>query len=207
MPETLLLVYEKVDTKKKFDKANVVKQCLLIAGYPFRERIVSSSEWPEYKANGAFLQIDGKSHPLRQVNAILRYCGRLTGLYPSDPYEGMMCDEICEAIWWFQELLEDYVEEPGEKEAFIRDIEGKVNMYEEQLFLLGDHLYICDLVLAGLIQWSQTVENPSISPNMFTHLTKARTVRDFTKNHPNIVNGEYLLANSSGNEIEHTFDQ
>lgn len=42
------------------------------------------------------LEIDGVT--ITQCNAITRYVGRLTNLYPSDPYKALLCDEIMEAV-------------------------------------------------------------------------------------------------------------
>jgi glutathione S-transferase len=42
------------------------------------------------------LYIDGK--PLAQSNAICRYIGKLTDLYPSDPWQAALCDEILDTV-------------------------------------------------------------------------------------------------------------
>jgi glutathione S-transferase len=42
------------------------------------------------------LYVDGK--PLAQSNAICRYVGKLTDLYPSDPWQAALCDEILDTV-------------------------------------------------------------------------------------------------------------
>lgn len=42
------------------------------------------------------LEIDGQT--ITQCNAITRYVGKLTNLYPTDAYKALLCDEIMEAV-------------------------------------------------------------------------------------------------------------
>ena len=35
---------------------------------------------------------------LAQSNAINRYVGKITDLYPSDPWQAALCDEVMEAV-------------------------------------------------------------------------------------------------------------
>jgi len=42
------------------------------------------------------LEVDGKE--LAQSNAIGRYVGKLTGLYPSDAWQAALCDETMDAV-------------------------------------------------------------------------------------------------------------
>ena len=42
------------------------------------------------------LEVDGET--LAQSNAINRYVGKLTDLYPQDPWQAALCDEVMEAV-------------------------------------------------------------------------------------------------------------
>src|SRR4029077_13469699 len=42
------------------------------------------------------LEVDGKT--VSQSNAINRYVGKLADLYPSDPWQAALCDEVMEAV-------------------------------------------------------------------------------------------------------------
>jgi len=42
------------------------------------------------------LHVDGVQ--ITQSDAILRYAGKLAGLYPSDPYQALLCDEVLSAV-------------------------------------------------------------------------------------------------------------
>jgi glutathione S-transferase len=74
---------------------------LSIGGIPFEDDRVAPSDWPARKADTPFgalpvLEVDGQT--LAQSNAINRYVGKLTDLYPSDPWQAALCDEVMEAV-------------------------------------------------------------------------------------------------------------
>ena len=60
-----------------------------------------SPDWEHRKAHTPFgalpvLEVDGQK--LAQSNAINRYVGKITDLYPSDPWQAALCDEVMEAV-------------------------------------------------------------------------------------------------------------
>jgi prostaglandin-H2 D-isomerase / glutathione transferase len=62
---------------------------------------VPPSEWERRKPNTPFgtlpvLEVDGQT--LAQSNAINRYVGKLTDLYPTDAWQAALCDEVMEAV-------------------------------------------------------------------------------------------------------------
>jgi glutathione S-transferase len=62
---------------------------------------VPPSEWERRKPNTPFgalpvLEVDGQT--LAQSNAINRYVGKLTDLYPTDAWQAALCDEAMEDI-------------------------------------------------------------------------------------------------------------
>jgi prostaglandin-H2 D-isomerase / glutathione transferase len=64
----------------------------------FEEHKVEFAEWPALKATMPFgqlpvLTIDGKTH-ISQSGAILRYVGRLGGLYPTHPVDAALVDMV-----------------------------------------------------------------------------------------------------------------
>jgi glutathione S-transferase len=74
---------------------------LSIGGIPFEDDRVAPSNWPSRKADTPFgalpvLEVDGKT--VSQSNAINRYVGKLADLYPSDPWQAALCDEVMEAV-------------------------------------------------------------------------------------------------------------
>ena len=74
---------------------------LSIGGIAFEDDRVPPSEWGRRKDVTPFgalpvLELDGQV--VAQSNAINRYVGRLTDLYPSDPWQAALCDEAMEAV-------------------------------------------------------------------------------------------------------------
>ncbi len=74
---------------------------LFIGGLEFEDRRVAFSEWPALKPKMPFhalpvLEVDGKV--LTQSNSINRFVGKLAGLYPHDPWQASLCDEVMDAI-------------------------------------------------------------------------------------------------------------
>lgn len=74
---------------------------MFMGGIEFEDRRVPLAEWPAVKEETPFhavpvLEVDGKT--LTQSNAINRYVGKLAGLYPSDPWQAALCDEVMDAI-------------------------------------------------------------------------------------------------------------
>jgi glutathione S-transferase len=74
---------------------------LTIGGVAFEDRRVALTDWRGLKSEmplGALpvLEVDG--YPLTQSNAINRYVGHLTGLYPTDPWQATLCDETMDSV-------------------------------------------------------------------------------------------------------------
>ena len=72
---------------------------LSIGGIAFEDDRVQPSDWERGKADTPFgalpvLEVDGQT--LAQSNAINRYVGKLTDLYPSDAWQAALCDEVME---------------------------------------------------------------------------------------------------------------
>ena len=74
---------------------------LSIGGIPFEDDRVAPSDWQRRKLDTPFgalpvLDVDGQT--LAELNAINRYVGTLTDLYPSDAWQAALCDEVMEAV-------------------------------------------------------------------------------------------------------------
>ena len=74
---------------------------LSMGGIPFDDDRVAPSDWTARKPDTPFgalpvLEVDGQT--LAQSNAINRYVGKLTDLYPPDPWQAALCDEVMEAV-------------------------------------------------------------------------------------------------------------
>lgn len=74
---------------------------LSIGGIPFTDERIAPRDFGPLKLGFPFgtlpvLTVDGER--ISQSNAINRYVGQLTGLYPSDPVAAAHCDEVMEAL-------------------------------------------------------------------------------------------------------------
>jgi glutathione S-transferase len=81
-------------------RAEPARIALHMGGIPFDDDRISFQEFGAQRENFPFrcvpvAEIDG--HVVSQSNAINRYVGKLTGLYPEDPFQAMFCDEVMEA--------------------------------------------------------------------------------------------------------------
>ena len=96
MPK-LKLIYFDLDV----GRGEPARLAMVVGGVPFEDYRFPFSEWPSLRDSTPFravpvLEIDGA--PLSQSNAILRYVGKLGGLYPEDPLQAAYCDEVMDAV-------------------------------------------------------------------------------------------------------------
>lgn len=82
-------------------RGEVPRLALSIAGIAFEDERVSFADWEALKPKTPFgavpvLAVNGET--VAQSNAINRYVGRLTGLYPDDFWQAALCDETMDAV-------------------------------------------------------------------------------------------------------------
>lgn len=70
---------------------------LAIGGIAFEDHRFSYPEFAEVRKATPFgqvptLHVDGVQ--ITQCDSILRYAGKLAGLYPTDPFQALLCDEV-----------------------------------------------------------------------------------------------------------------
>lgn len=78
-------------------RAEPVRLALHIGGVAFEDYRFAPVDFAEVRKSTPFgqvptLQVDGMQ--VTQCDAILRYAGRLAGLYPADAYQALLCDEV-----------------------------------------------------------------------------------------------------------------
>jgi glutathione S-transferase len=82
-------------------RAEPARLALCIGGIAFDDKRFSFSEFAEVRKSTPFgqvptLHVDGVL--ITQSDAITRYVGRLTGLYPTDAFQALLCDEVLSAV-------------------------------------------------------------------------------------------------------------
>ncbi len=108
------------------------------------------------------LEKDGEI--LAQSNAINRYVGRLTNLYPSDPWQAALCDETMEAVEDITSKIAATMFLSDEQKKAQRKalVEGPFPLYLARLqqrleahggrYFAGDRLSVADLKVFVLIR-------------------------------------------------------
>lgn len=78
-----------------------IRLAMFLGKLDFHDNRFPFSDFAEVRQStplGQVPTLELKGETITQCNAITRYVGRLTNLYPSDPYQALKCDEIMEAI-------------------------------------------------------------------------------------------------------------
>jgi len=78
-----------------------IRLALHIGGVDFDDVRLTGAQFKELRQSFRFralpvLEIDGRQ--ITQSNAILRYVGKLVGLYPTDDLQALYCDEALDAV-------------------------------------------------------------------------------------------------------------
>ena len=133
---------------------------LSMGGVPFEDDRVPFSDWERRKPDTPFgtlpmLERDGQI--LAQSNAINRYVGNLTNLYPSDPWQAALCDETMEAVEDISSMIVATLFLPDEEKKAQRKVlvEGPLPFYLTRLqrrlderggqYFAGERLSVADL--------------------------------------------------------------
>jgi prostaglandin-H2 D-isomerase / glutathione transferase len=133
---------------------------LSIGGIAFEDDRVPFSDWERRKPDTPFgtlptLERDGQT--VAQSNAINRYVGKLTDLYPSDPWQAALCDETMEAVEDINSMIVATLFLPQEEKKVQRKtlVEGPLPFYLTRLqrqleerggqYFAADRMSVADL--------------------------------------------------------------
>ncbi|MGH7900003.1 MAG: glutathione S-transferase [Candidatus Binatia bacterium] len=133
---------------------------LAIGGIAFEDDRVAFAEWGRRKASTPFgalpvLEVDGEI--VAQSNAINRYVGKLADLYPADPWQAALCDEVMDAVEEIGRTIEATFDLPEEEKRTRRQalVDGPITLYLTRLerrleaqgggYFAGDRLSVADL--------------------------------------------------------------
>jgi len=172
---------------------------LFMGGVLFEDDRVAMADWPERKAGTPFgsvpvLLADGKT--LTQSNAINRYVGKLTGLYPSDFWQAALCDETMDAVEDVVSAIVPTMFMPEDEKKARREelAEGMIPLYLKRLhqnladhggrYFADDRLTIADLKVAmltrqltsGILDYIPTDIVERVAPELVEHFQ--RVMRD-----------------------------
>jgi glutathione S-transferase len=150
-------------------RAGAIRDAFRIGKIPFEDKHVGRDDFRRMKTEGELpygslpaLDIGGdKPHRIAQSNAILRYAGRLSGLYPSDPLEALRVDELLDFAEDMNHALAPSMREQDMDKKlamrkvltdetipmWVRCIESRLDANDDPLHLVGKALSIADLKL------------------------------------------------------------
>ncbi len=140
---------------------------LAIGGIPFEDDRVPFVDWERRKAETPFgglpvLEVDGEI--VAQSNGINRYVGKLADLYPADPWQAALCDEVMDAVEEIGTKIVATFDLPEEQKKAARRAlaEGPLTFYLTRLqqrleahggrYFAGDRLSVADLKVFVWIQ-------------------------------------------------------
>jgi len=172
---------------------------LAIGGIAFEDERVPLSEWSGRKGGTPFgglpiLEVDGQI--VTQSNGINRYVGKLTGLYPTDPWQAALCDEAMDAVEDITIKMVATFDLPEAQKKAARQalVEGPLRLYltrlqerlEAQggLYFAGRRLSVADLKVfvwiehlkSGKLDHIPTDLPDRVAPRLVEHRDRVKAV-------------------------------
>eukprot|EP01088_Endostelium_zonatum_P016266 TRINITY_DN4322_c0_g1_i2.p1 TRINITY_DN4322_c0_g1~~TRINITY_DN4322_c0_g1_i2.p1 ORF type:complete len:211 (+),score=45.32 TRINITY_DN4322_c0_g1_i2:46-678(+) len=160
-----------------YGRSEAIRLAFIYGNLPFEYNTFSFPEWPAIKPTapwGTAPWLDVKQGQIGQTQAILRYVGKQTGLYPKDDFEAAKVDELLCALEDVTGVLRPIFQEqdPAKKkelqEATLKgDLKNSLERYERNLqqsqsnFAVGSSPSITDLSIfvirrAHMLSWVPT---------------------------------------------------
>lgn len=159
MTPTIKLIYFNLT-----GRAEPTRLALAIGGYEFEDERVTFEEFGEIRETGVYpfkslpvMIVDGETYA--ESDAMLRYAGKLSGLYPKDARAAMKVDMILSVLETITTaLFKDKTAEARAKfvgEDIPRYFKPINEMYAatDGPFLLGNEMSIADLKIAVMVVW------------------------------------------------------
>lgn len=139
-----------------------------IAKVPFDDERINPKDWPSLRDRMPFqampvVEVDGKV--VAQSNSLNRYVGKLSGLYPKDDWQALLCDEVMDAAEEIGTRIAFTMELPADAKQKAREelAAGRITRYLEQLqarlkdaggeYFADKRLTVADLKVFVLVRW------------------------------------------------------
>eukprot|EP01134_Creolimax_fragrantissima_P006556 CFRG6556T1 len=180
-------------------RAEPIRACFAYGNIDFLDHRVSQDEWPAMKANTPFfqlpvLEVDGLK--FSQGYAILRYAGKLAGLYPEDYLQAMRVDEVLNVMDTMitNKIAETIVmqndsEKKAERERLATEVFPPIlsvlNEYAKD-GLFADKLSIADLALYEIIGWTRLGVLDHFPKDLFDSFPNLTTLANRCMNDPKL---------------------
>jgi len=151
-------------------RGEAIRFAFRVGKIPFEDNRIDFASFGKLKTEGAFplgsvpvLDVDGKR--FCESNAILRFVGKLANLYPHCPFAALRVDEILDMVEDFQTPMGAVMRLPADERGAAREklLAKGASVYNVGAclvarwtengsgeFLVGKHLTIADLKIAGV---------------------------------------------------------
>jgi glutathione S-transferase len=185
-------------------RAEASRLALAVGGIAFDDVRIPFPEFMEMKPNLPYGQLpvleldDGVT--VGESKAILRYCGKLSGIYPSDPVTALKVDEIVDACSGVSNLLTpSFKEKDEEKKKAMRielvetafpDILSKIDKRLELFggsagWAVGDSLTIADIEVMVFCRMFKPLDH--VPDDIALSYKRLKEVHDKCASHPKIA--------------------
>lgn len=140
---------------------------LHIGGVAFEDHRITMQDWPANRDKMPFqampvLDVDGKT--IAHSNTILRYAGKLAGLYPKDDLQAALADEVLDAAEDIGTRIGNTIQLGNDDKKKVREqlAGGAIPRFLQQLelrlkaggeYFVEKRLTVADLKVFGLVRW------------------------------------------------------
>ena len=201
-----------------FWRAEVSRLTLFIGNIPFEDIRLKEESYDEFKQTGKLP--NGKLPPFRQLpvlevngeliaqtGAIARYCGKLTGLYPTNnDFDAAKIDQILEAAQDINYIVSiSSREKDSEKKKIARKIlstkhlpkwfqflENLIKENNKSKWFVGESITIADLAIWRLLGWLSSGMLDGVPNNILEPYKNLKEMRKEIYQHPKVK--EWMLT-------------
>ncbi|CAN0017992.1 unnamed protein product [Ectocarpus sp. 12 AP-2014] len=192
--------------------AEAIRLAFYVGGIPFKDRRVSRQEFAKIKqgpfalschipdlpfAQLPILTVDEEVFP--QSAAILRYAGKIGGLYPSDPIAAAKVDAVIDCMFDIQAAIRPSIYETNaQRKLSMRKELSEVTLplwlqYLERwleragtTFFVGEEITICDLVIYTRMKWLRRGVLVGIPDTILRNFRRVRAHSEAVASHPKV---------------------
>ena len=201
-----------------FWRAEVSRLALFLGAIPFEDIRIKNESYDDFKLTGKLpngklppfrqlpvLEVDGKL--IAQTGAIARYCGKLTGLYPTDnDIDAGKIDQIIEAAQDINYIVSiSSREKNSEKKKIAREIlstkhlpkwfqflENLIKENNKSKWFVGESITIADLAIWRLLGWLSSGMLDGVPKNILEPYKNLKEMRKEIYQHPKVK--EWMLT-------------
>ena len=195
-----------------FWRAEVTRLALFIGNIPFTDYRIEKDDYDIFKKTGKLpnnqiapfkqlpvLEVDGKI--FSQTGSIARYCGKLSGLYPTNNnYDAALIDQVIEACQDinFIYTLSNRDKDP-EKKKIAREIltnkhlpkwfqflENLIVSNNKSIWFVGKNMSIADLAVWRLLGWFTSGIIDGVPQDIIEPYENLKLMRKEVYNHPKV---------------------